>query len=157
MAEGDNKKAADESAPVDKAIQKQLDALTKGLETVKSENTELRKKSEEAVKSIGTLNKTLGNLQAENKELRKQLDKKPDATEAVAEEKPKIPEQPFTVEGLVDEQGRLKKFQFTIAAFLHKKAGSLTAVKVTAKDALTDPALLAELVAKGSGVIKEVA
>jgi len=91
---------------------------------------------------IDQLNERLEALAHENQALREQLAA---STPAASKEKVKlvIPEKPFKVGG--------KKYRFTLPKFHYK--GKM----VTAVDALTDPALLEELVNKNVSFVREVA
>lgn len=110
------------------ALEKSIEGLTKSLDELKSNNANLET--------------VVGHLQSENAALKKQLNVagKPEANKP---EPAKIPDSPFTVNG--------KKYKFVIAKFRWKKE------LITATDAMTDKAILKELVDKNSGVIKEVA
>lgn len=91
-------------------------------------------------KSIATMQGQLNQLSRENDALKKQVQKS--AAPAKAPELPKLPvNNAFEVSG--------ETYEFLAPAFLHEGK------QVTAVDALADEAILASLVAKQSGVIRE--
>lgn len=90
-------------------------------------------------------------LREENAELKKAVAAKADPAEAAKPKPvPVIPTEPFEVGG---ELYKFVSAKFTLPA---RKGGRTEAISLTAVDALADTAILAELVAIGSGVIAKV-
>lgn len=117
-----------------KELQAQFGELQK---TVNEQNKTISKQNE----TIGKLTKGVETLQKENGKLQ-ELAKKQATPESVQpKEKPKVPTESFTSDD--------RKWKFTVPTFMRN--GST----VTAEDALTDQALLDELVAKKCSFVVE--
>lgn len=126
------------------SVEERLAQLEQGISFVQKENLELLKKLETTPAAeirLAQLEQGMLILQEENKALRSELAAVPAVTDAVPKT-PKIPEKTFKVGGT--------EYKFVVPQFRNGKE------IITAVDALTDKELLAELVAKGSGVIREI-
>lgn len=142
--------------------------LEKELAALRGENDSLKSQLENIadtassntaamMQSATEMQEQMKQVVAENGALRRELDELKKVVKIGAEkpteepQKPVVPAEPFEVEG--------KQYVFTRARFTippNKVTGRVTAITVTATDAMSDQRILAELVALGSGVIKEL-
>lgn len=114
----------------------QIKALSEKIETLAGKVDSLSEKNAALEKSYAALAK-------ENKHLKSALKQAPkEEAESAAPKIPELPDKTFAVNG--------KKYKFVSRHF------TFNGERVTALDALSDETILAALVQKGSGVIKEV-